>query len=122
LLAYAQKRIRLLEDTLKAREQHEGKLLEEALKKQENEHEKLSAMKLKYALEKLKTELNTVMIQKVNVNVCKFLFLLCEYTHVKTHKLLQVCKQVVTNLFTSCQQVVFALLVSSCCNKFGTSC
>ena len=23
-------------------------------------------------------------------------------THVKTHKLLQVCKQVVTNLFTSC--------------------
>jgi hypothetical protein len=43
-------------------------------------------------------------------------------THVKTHKLLQVCKQVVTNLFTSCQQVVFALLVPSCCNKFGTSC
>jgi hypothetical protein len=32
-------------------------------------------------------------------------------THVKTHKLLQVCKQVVTSLFTSCQQVVFALLV-----------
>jgi hypothetical protein len=43
-------------------------------------------------------------------------------THVKTHKLLQVCKQVVTNLFTSCQQVVVALLVPSCCNKFGTSC
>ena len=44
-------------------------------------------------------------------------------THVKTHKLLQVCKQVVTNLLTSCsQQVVFALLVPSCCNKFGTSC
>jgi hypothetical protein len=43
-------------------------------------------------------------------------------THVKTHKLLQVCKQVVTNLFTSCQQVVFALLVPSCCNNFGTSC
>jgi hypothetical protein len=43
-------------------------------------------------------------------------------THVKTRKLLQVCKQVVTNLFTSCQQVVFALLVPSCCNKFGTSC
>jgi hypothetical protein len=41
---------------------------------------------------------------------------------VKTHKLLQVCKQVVTNLFTSCRQVVFALLVPSCCNKFGTSC
>ena len=32
-------------------------------------------------------------------------------TRVKTHKLLQVCKQVVTSLFTSCQQVVFALLV-----------
>jgi hypothetical protein len=41
-------------------------------------------------------------------------------THVKTHKLLQVCKQVVTNLFTSCRQVGFALLVPSCCNKFGT--
>jgi hypothetical protein len=38
-------------------------------------------------------------------------------THVKTHKLLQVCKQVVTNLFTSCRQVVFALLVPSCCNS-----
>ena len=34
-------------------------------------------------------------------------------TRVKTHKLLQVCKQVVASLFTSCQQVVFALLVSS---------
>ena len=34
-------------------------------------------------------------------------------TRVKTHKLLQVCKQVVTILFTSCQQVVFALLVPS---------
>ena len=43
-------------------------------------------------------------------------------THVKTHKLLQVCKQVVTNLFTNCRQVVFALLVPSCWNKFGTRC
>ena len=34
-------------------------------------------------------------------------------TRVKTHKLLQVCKQVVTSLLTSCQQVVFALLVPS---------
>ena len=46
-------------------------------------------------------------------------------TRVKTHNLLQVCKQVVTSLFTSCQQVVFALLVPSllqvCCNNFGTS-
>ena len=42
--------------------------------------------------------------------------------HVKTHKLLQVCKQVVTNMFTSYQQVVLALLVPSGCNKFGTSC
>ena len=30
--------------------------------------------------------------------------------------------QVVTNLFTSCQQVIFALFVPSRCNKFGTSC
>jgi hypothetical protein len=37
--------------------------------------------------------------------------------HVKTHKLLQVCKQVVTSLFTSCRQVVFA---PSCSNKFDT--
>ena len=36
------------------------------------------------------------------------------YTREKTHKLLHVCKQVVTTrLFTSCQQVVFALLVPS---------
>ena len=35
-------------------------------------------------------------------------------TRVKTHKLLQVCKQeLVASLFTSCQQVVFALLVPS---------
>jgi hypothetical protein len=40
----------------------------------------------------------------------------------KAHKLLQVCKQVVTNLFTSCWQVVFALLVPSCCNKLLTTC
>ena len=33
------------------------------------------------------------------------------FKRVKTHQLLQVCKQVVTNLFTSCQQVVFTLLV-----------
>ena len=32
-------------------------------------------------------------------------------THVKTHKLLQVCKQVATNLFTSCRQLVLVLLV-----------
>ena len=64
LLAYAQKRIRLLEDTLKEREEHEGKLLEEALQKQQNELEKLSAMKLKHELEKLKTELDSVMMQK----------------------------------------------------------
>jgi hypothetical protein len=47
------------------------------------------------------------------------------HTRVKTHKLLQICKQIVTNLFTSCRQVVFALLVPSqcckACNKFGTS-
>jgi hypothetical protein len=40
--------------------------------------------------------------------------------HVK--KLLHVCKQVGTNLFTSCRQVMLALLVPICCNKFGASC
>ena len=47
-------------------------------------------------------------------------------TRVKTHKLLQVCKQIVTNLFTSCQQVVFARLVPSLLqqvwNKLLTTC
>ena len=69
MLAYAQKRIRLLEDTLQEREQHEVKLLEEALKKQQNEHEKLSAMKLNHELEKLRTELNSLMMHKVNYTV-----------------------------------------------------
>ena len=41
------------------------------------------------------------------------IFLQQTTTRVKTHKLLQVCKQAVTSLFTSCQQVVFALLVPS---------
>ena len=42
-------------------------------------------------------------------------------TRVKTHKLLRVCKQVVTSLFTSCQQVVFALL-QQVWNKLLTTC
>ena len=50
--------------------------------------------------------------------------LLC--THVKTHKLLQTCKQVVTSLFTSCSQDVFALLVPNLLeqvwNKLLTNC
>ena len=41
------------------------------------------------------------------------------YTCVKTHKLLQVCKQVVTGLFTSCQQVVTGLFTS--CQQVVTS-
>jgi hypothetical protein len=57
----------------------------------------------------------------VRFYVCRRAHIQTKTRHVKTHKLLQVCKQVVTNLFTSCQQVVFALLVPSCCNKFGTS-
>ena len=35
------------------------------------------------------------------------------YTRENAQVVLQVCKQVVTSLFTSCQQVVFALLVPS---------
>ena len=53
-------------------------------------------------------------------------YAIAKYTQVKTHKLLQVCKQVVTNLFTSCQQVVFALLVprllEQVWNKLLTTC
>ena len=43
-------------------------------------------------------------------------------TRVKTNKLWQTCQQFVTNLFASCWQVVFALLVPSCWKKFETSC
>jgi hypothetical protein len=59
---------------------------------------------------------------KPSVYMYASLFIWNRVTHVKTHKFLQVCKQVVTNLFTSYRQVVFALLVPSCCNKFGKSC
>jgi hypothetical protein len=48
------------------------------------------------------------------------LFLPC--IHVKTHKLLQICKQVVTRFLSSRYQDVFALLVPSCCDKSRTSC
>ena len=37
-----------------------------------------------------------------------------QVTHVKTPKLLQVCKQVVTSLQTSCYKSVHTLLLSSC--------
>jgi hypothetical protein len=42
-------------------------------------------------------------------------------TRVKTHKLVQICKQIVTTLSSRFQDV-FALLVPSCCVKSGTSC
>ena len=40
----------------------------------------------------------------------------------KTHKLLQICKQVAARLLSSRYQDVFALLVPSCCDMSGTSC
>ena len=60
-------------------------------------------------------------------NLIQFHFCrLAASTRVKTHKLLQVCKQVVTSLFTRCQQVVFALFVPSLLqqiwNKLLTTC
>jgi hypothetical protein len=68
----------------------------------------------------------------VSMSVCLFhwaiksvhsvLFVCLFWGCIKTHKLLQVCKKVVANLFTSCQQVMFELLVPSCWNKFGSSC
>jgi hypothetical protein len=50
--------------------------------------------------------------------------LYCLATRVKTLKLLQICKQVVTRLLLSRYQDVFALLVPSCCvwNKLLSSC
>ena len=44
------------------------------------------------------------------------------HIRVKTHKFLQVSKQVVTSVFTSCQRIVFALLVQVCHDKLATSC
>ena len=59
--------------------------------------------------------------------VCAMFQNLCDFhfnftTHVKLHKLFQICKQVVTKLLSSRYQDVFALLVLSCCDKSGTSC
>jgi hypothetical protein len=48
--------------------------------------------------------------------------LLSPGTRIKTGKLLQMCKQVVTRLLSSRYQDVFALLVPSCCDKSETSC
>ena len=56
----------------------------------------------------------------------KVQFFCIAITHVKTHKLLQTCKQVVTSLFTSCSQDVIALLVPNLLeqvwNKLLTNC
>jgi uncharacterized membrane protein len=50
--------------------------------------------------------------------VVRFLLVRFWCVHVKIHKLLQDCKQVITNMFTSCRQVAFTLLVNA---KFVTS-
>jgi hypothetical protein len=54
-----------------------------------------------------------------NTTMCEHNYV---YTHIKSRKLLQICKQVVTRLLSSRYQDVFALLVPSCCDKSGTSC
>ena len=68
---------------------------------------------------RLTNELNCMQGTRVAIDVPA-------YTHVKTHKLLQTCKQVVTTLFTSCSQDVFALLVPNLLeqvwNKLLTNC
>ena len=51
-------------------------------------------------------------LNKNHNNQIDYADLVVMYTH-ETQKLLQVCKKVVTSLFTSCQQVVFVLLVPS---------
>jgi hypothetical protein len=61
-------------------------------------------------------------LQEKNNVVVKSISGFVRTIQLKIYKLLQVCKQVVTNLFTSCRKVVFALLVPSYCNRFGTSC
>jgi hypothetical protein len=61
-------------------------------------------------------------LQEKNNVVVKSISGFVRTIQLKIHKLLQVCTQVVTNLFTSCRKVVFALLVPSYCNRFGTSC
>jgi hypothetical protein len=75
-------------------------------------------------LEKLVTSLlSSTTLQQVQTcnNLCVFTCVVCS-THVKTHELFQICKQVVTRLLLSRYQDVFALLVPSCCDKSETSC
>lgn len=66
LLAYAQKRIRLFEETLEQREKQGQQVMQEALFKQQREDEKLAEIRLKHEVEKLRTELNDLMQQKVS--------------------------------------------------------
>lgn len=65
LLVCAQKRIRLLEGTLEQRDKQGQQVMQEALFKQQREDEKLAGIRLKHEIEKLKTELNDLMRQKV---------------------------------------------------------
>ena len=69
LLAYAQDRIRVLEDALEKREVEERKVIEEALTKQQKEQEKLAEIRLKHELETLKNELTNHMKTRVSTGV-----------------------------------------------------
>ena len=61
-------------------------------------------------------------VEKVCLNGAHRILSIGCCTHVKTRKLLQICKQVVTRLLSNRYQDMFALLVPSCCDKSGTSC
>ena len=58
--------------------------------------------------------MRTQLVDGLLIDLLQDVRFLLEYTHKNA--------QVVTSLFTSCREVVFALLVPSCCNKFGISC
>ena len=55
------------------------------------------------------------------IHIDKEIIPLCVFTCM-TCKKRTTCYSLPTNLFTSCRQVALALLVPSCCNKFGTGC
>jgi hypothetical protein len=66
-----------------------------------------------------KLMLRDLLQNEINYHCKKGICMIC--THVKSRKLFQICKPVVTRLWWSRYQDVSPLLVPSCCDKSGTS-
>jgi hypothetical protein len=100
------------------------------------DHHEDEIKKLRGRIDELKMKLTTAEDEVYILNPCRQARMRVDenwavthccrrYFELHTRKNAQVVtglQQVVTSLFTSCGQDVFALLVPSCCNKFGTSC